>query len=414
MKYSSLITLTVGTAMLACSCSSNEPGPNGGDARPIVLNVDEMAIAATANSFSLDFYNHTAATEGSGNFMVSPLSLSMAMSMVATGAQGPTCSEIIDVLGFKESDIDAVNRLNSRLMTELTAVDPSTTLSLANSIWFDSSLDLKPAFIETNTSAYNADIFCCDLSSEKSKDAINSWASEKTQGMIPHLLKEPIGAEKRMALMNALYFKGIWASKFSKKLTNKQTFHSADGSARPVDMMHANKISCTVAHDDAGATWLHLPYGKKAFEMVLILPDAEDNSALEEYMSSLSATAYAENLEMSWPCDAKVTLPKFEIENDLNLLNTLKELGIHKALTSGADFGKISDADLYIGSAMQRTVIKVDEEGTEAAAVSKVEIAVNSPGPTEVREFVFDRPFAFIVRECSSGIVLFTGRVSRL
>lgn len=415
MKQFRFLSTLVTGALLATACSSNEPGPNGEGTKVIDMTPDEVAIATTTNSFSLDMYNATADKVENGNFLVSPLSLSMAMSMVATGAQGDTRAEILSVLGFGNADIEAVNRLNSRLITELPGVDRATKLSIANSIWFDKTLNVKPSFLEANATAYNAEMFNTDLGSSAAKDAINSWVSDKTNGLIPALLNQPLGAEKRMALMNALYFKGSWTKPFSKKLTNRETFHSADGSARPVDMMHVTNMACTVAHDDAGATWLHLPYGKsRSFEMVLILPDSENADALESYMSGLSGSSFAENLTATWPCNAKISLPKFEIESGHDLMGTLEALGIHAALSRHADFSGISDKDLCIGSALQRTLIKVDEEGTEAAAVTNIGMDVTSPGPVEVEEFVFDRPFAFVIRECSSGIVLFTGRVSKL
>lgn len=415
MKQFRFLSTLVTGALLATACSSNEPEPNGEGTKVIDMTPDEVAIATTTNSFSLDMYNVTADKEGNGNFMVSPLSLSMALSMVATGAQGDTRAEILSALGFGNADIEAVNRLNSHLITELPGVDRATKLSIANSIWFDKTLNVKPSFLETNATAYNAEMFNTDLGSSAAKDAINSWVSDKTNGLIPALLNEPLGAEKRMVLMNALYFKGSWAKPFSKKLTNRETFHSADGSARPVDMMHVTNMSCTVAHDDAGATWLHLPYGKsRSFEMVLILPDSENADALETYMASLSGHSFAENLTTTWPCNAKISLPKFEIESGHDLMGILEALGIHAALSQHADFSGISDEGLCIGSALQRTLIKVDEEGTEAAAVTNIGMDVTSPGPVEVEEFVFDRPFAFVIRECSSGIVLFTGRVSKL
>lgn len=415
MKQFRFLSTLVTGALLATACSSNEPGPNGEGTKVIDMTPDEVAIATTTNSFSLDMYNATADKEENGNFMVSPLSLSMALSMVATGGEGDTRAEILNALGFGNADIEAVNRLNSRLITELPGVDRATKLSIANSIWFDKTLNVKPSFLEANATVYNAEMFNTDLGSSAAKDAINSWVSDKTNGLIPTLLNEAPKEGTSMALINALYFKGSWAEPFNKKLTNRETFHSADGSARPVDMMHVTNLSCTVAHDDAGATWLHLPYGKsRSFEMVLILPDSENAEALESYMTGLSGTSFAENLTTSWSCNAKISLPKFEIESGHDLMGTLEALGIHAALSQKADFSRISDEALCIGSALQRTLIKVDEEGTEAAAVTNIGMDVTSPGPVEVEEFVFDRPFAFVIRECSSGIVLFTGRVSKL
>lgn len=406
-----ILILVAASSIAACSDSEPTKEERGRSKyEPIVLSRAEKDIVSQQNAFSLDFFGQIAAGNH-GNFMVSPLSVSMAMSMLANGAQGETLDEIVNTLGFEGMDMEAVNTFNKRLVAELASADKAVKLSLANSIWIDKSFPVYESFISDNINAYGAEIFNVELMSEKTRNSINKWASDKTNGLIPEFLKTPLTSPS-LFLMNALYFKGTWAKKFDKALTAEGNFYNADGSIGHPMMMKVPYYNYVGGYDDDGASWGTIWYGNGAYELTLILPDR--NVTLADYLKGMDRDILSLSSGVWEPYVGNIVFPKFELSNEFSLEEIMNTLGIRKAFLKGAaDFSLISEKPMFITNIKHDTRIIFNEEGTEAAAVTGIS-GDSCSGPTPSRNLTLDRPFAFMIRERSTQSILFMGCVNKL
>ncbi len=408
-----LLTIGVVIAFAATSCSNEESKLTPTPRVDIPMSRAESEIVDANNSFSLKFFKKALETQ-KDNFCTSPMSLSMALSMTANGASGEALTEILETIGFDAADIHDVNTFNSRIVKDLCAVDRTTKISLANSIWIDNGFKVKDGFISDNRNAYGAEIFNEALSSAATMQKINSWCKDKTSGCIPTFLTEPLNPNCVIALLNALYFNGIWVTPFDKSKTEKGNFYNNGETLIQTDMMQT-EIKCRAAHDSEGADWISLPYGNGAFHMIIIQPDHIRPGCVGEYFSNISDEDFSEMLSGLQETKMKLKMPKFDFESDIKLEKILVELGIKKMFDGTGDFSKIADAGL-IFEAMQKTKITVNEAGTEAATVTKIEGGLTSPGPIHLEKgrLTIDRPFAFFIREVSTGAIIFTGHVNKL
>lgn len=401
--------LIAATLIATTGCTSDEPEPND---KPYVICPTAIGrnIIDAQNSFSCGFFKLASSTATAPNLVISPLSISMALSMTANGASGETLSEMTATLG---GALDDMNSLNHLLLQGLPMADSKVALSLANSIWIDEAYPVLPTFVDINKNIYSAEVSNVDLDTENARRMINSWAKKQTKGLIPEFLTSTLPSTTRLMLINALYFKGPWAEKFNKNNTRDEIFTNADGSKSTVRMMSNSSMRVT-AWTDGEDTLVNLPYGNGAFSMTLILP-AEGCSAEKcienitpERISSWQTTSHSS-------LTAWVKLPKFDIEfSPDNLIEILRSMGIRRAFTSEADFDKMAEKKLFIGLVKQKARLIVDEEGTEAAAVSGTGMLDAAFSPMEKPNFHFDRPFVFFISEQSTSSILFMGKVTKL
>ena len=394
------------------SCSSDEPAGND---KPFVICPTPVGrnIVEAQNNFSCDFFRLASAKAEEPNMVISPLSLSMALSMVANGAEGETLSEILTTLGMRSS-LGEINELNNLLLQSFPIADKKVTVSFANSIWIDNEFPVLDNFVNINKECYKAEVNNVDIGTEETKNLINKWAEKHTKGLIKDLLHKPLDAGTKLALFNALYFKGKWANKFNKDKTIRAPFHNADGKETRVRMMCAYSLPLKALEDD-GLTAVTLPYGNGSFAMTLVLP--AENMTIDECISMLDGKrlsqwhSYNEN---GSTIEAEVQLPKFEIEYGAELNDHLQAMGIKSAFCADADCSNLSNFSLYINKVFQKARIIVDEEGTEAAAVTGVSMDLMSPIGPDNKSFVFDRPFVFYISERSTSSILFMGKVTKL
>lgn len=414
MKKLSYLALILAIGFASCespvdpAVSEEESTETEENFRPIIsLSKSETDVVYGQTGFAFDCFKKLQEDNKEPNFMFSPLSLSMDLSMLATGAEGDTRAEILSTLGFENVDIADVNAFNARIVEILEGADKHSKVKFANSIWLDNTLDAKASFIDTNRDVYGAEIFRTRLASFEAQAEINKWISDKTDGLIPDMLEDALDPEINILLANTIYFKSIWAQPFAKINTKKGTFTNANGTTAEADMMRG-EIHGYAAHDSDGAHWLELAYGNHAYNMLLILPD--EGVDLNEYISNLTADTYNEMSGYSF-WQGKISLPRFTVKSNFNLAYMLISLGMETALGINADYSAITDGKLCFGGVMQKTYLKVDEEGTEAAAATATG-GYTSPGPALETEFIFNRPFAFIIRESSTNSILFMGRVA--
>jgi serpin B len=285
-------------------------------------------------------------------------------------------------------------------------------VAIANSQWIDDDFEVKDEYIQVNKKWQNAEMRNQDLATEKTMNDINSWCDKNTQGCIKKILDEPLPDDCRLGLINALYFKGMWSQKFDKDNTTDEDFTNSDSSKSKVKMMHQTEQF--PAYVDEDMDMVEFAYGDGKFCMDVILP--HEGKELENCLKDFSTTTFSKYINNTRRINIAVSMPRMELKFRTILNKPLAELGMRNSFISGvADFSGITDyADLYISKVIQATYIKVDEEGTEAAAVTAAfELTSAGPDPN-ILTFNMNRPFAFVIREKDSNTILFMGKVRKL
>jgi len=398
----SFIALTLLAGILTGCSESNEITKVIDPANPIVLRSALQKRVSQDNDFAFGLLNNTIATSGEKNIFISPLSVSLALGMLRNGAVGDTKSDIdaaLQLTGMSDSEINEYYKV---LQTTLPGIDPLTKLSLANSIWYKNNFQVKSDFLTINSSNFNAYIKQIDFSASWAKDTINNWCAKKTNNLIKTIVDEvPSGAV--MYLVNAVYFKGAWSDKFDKKLTTESTFTNASGSTVKVNMM--SKTDTVPYGENDKAQYISLPYGNKAFEMVVVLP--KDNYSVYDLASSFTSSVWNSVLSDMSKREVYIYIPRFKNEAKYTLNNELISMGMKLPFTDAANLTGIADAQLMVSKVVHKTYVDVNEDGTEAAAVTSIEVFATAV--PEIPVFRADRPFLYAIRERSTGVILFIG-----
>lgn len=399
------ILYLAGTALVGCS---GEPlGPING--LPRELSVAEQKLIIASNGFAFNFFREVVRQEDpDSNVFISPLSAAMALGMTYNGARGETQAAMAQVLGLDALTLQAANESFRSLIDLLRGLDPRVDFRAANSIWHLPGFRARPEFLDINRRFFDAQITALDFGSPKAVETINGWASDNTNGKIPEILKS-IGDNIVMLLINAIYFKGTWEYEFDRARTKEEPFTLRGGGQRAVSMMRHAGGAYVGYYEGAGFRAVDLPYGGGAYRMTIVLPDAgRDVDSVVAGLSSDAWSALAEGLTRD---SVAIAMPKFQLRWDDSLNGVLKALGMEVAFTGRADLSGIAGnpGDLFISFVKQGTFVDVNEEGTEAAAVTVVGIGIICAcGPPMFR---VDRPFVFAIRERFSGTILFLGRI---
>ena len=423
------IALTAAGMMLLTSCSGLEylwvkdpikissPTPKE-QITKVTLNETQTGYVEAGNKMAFRFLD---AMFDGDNLICSPLSLQYALAMTANGASGETQQEIIDFLGYGSEGIDALNEYSKTLLEQLPAVDLDVNLKVTDALIVSNDFPLLPEFQQTVEKNYYAAVDNMDFSDPGEIAArINKWVKKSTDGFIDKLLEaDEIDEDAVAYLMNALYFKAKWAGSkhspmFREEGTRPEDFTLSNGTKVKVDMMRNSGYHQHAVMD--GYKVLVLPYANYMFNMYILLPDENDINGL---VDKLKTTAWSDILNsIKRDAEVFVRLPKFEIENKYNLNEALQTLGVERPFQSGlAEFDMMfqpKDGYYYwISKVIQKARIKVSEKGTEAGAVTVVEMAGEAaPGPGEEPKKVYfyaDHPFVFIIGEKTSGTILFEG-----
>ena len=362
---------------------------------------------APGSSFVFGLFQDIVAYDESDIVFISPLSASIALSMTAAGAEGATQEEMLRTLGFGGLSVKDLNACNRGIIDLLSSDPEGVELNVANSLWVSDRFTLKSRYIRTAGSEYSARVSNLDFSDPASPSVINRWCAENTSGRIDKMI-ENIDPATQMYLLNALYFKGMWTTPFDAANTRKEIFH---GNRRDSEVEFMHRTASFPYYIGPEGALLELPYGEGSFVMDIFLP-AEGVSA-EEFASGLDGEALSTLTGLLQTDRIKVALPKFKAEYETSLNATLQRLGMRDAFTTSADFSGMSKEPLMISEVKQKTFIEVNEEGSEAAAVTSVAVMRTSLAPKPL-EFRADRPFVFLIRERTSGTVLFLGLVRNL
>ncbi len=351
------------------------------------------------------------------NIALSPLSASLALSMLANGAAGETRQEIINALGFKGSDIKVINDYSELILTALPALDNTGVMSFANSLWLNSGyksvgFDVADTFEDGIEGIYDAEIHEYDF--VEGPGLINAWCSKKTNGLIKEIL-ETLYPEQAAVLANALYFKGKWGNPFNEASTTSELFYNADGSTSTVDMMSRRGRIRYLSSESEPYSLIELPYGNEAFSFQILLPDADVDVDVDD---CLSGSQWVESQQDMKYADIELHLPKFKVSMNQPIDPILNSLGIKKMYSPiEADFSNMTKEGFFVELVKQATDFSVDEEGTEAAAVTIISMPTSSGEKPKEPEYIpvyVNRPFVFLIREVSTNSILFIGKTTKL
>lgn len=411
MMANKMILLCFVAGLLAsCDNDDSSPRTTPKPRKDIILSRAEQDMADKGTDFAFRFFNQVCNSEKTNtNVFVSPLSASLALSMTANGAAGNTLTEMTNVLGFSSS-LNDMNSYHQKLTSALLDLDNTIQLEIANSIWVKKGFRVYDSFVSANKEWYDADVRELEFSSSAATDVINKWCADKTNQRIKKVL-DNIPGDARLFLINALYFKGEWTSKFKSSATAQEDFTNADGSGQKVAMMNQTATFNYSHNDDFSIA--EFPYGNQAFSMVVLLPEA--GKTLDECLAQLTYKHWKTWSEQMGARTLEVKFPKFELIYSKDLVDDMQAMGMKDAFHSGnADFTKMSAADLFIGILKQYTYLKIDEEGTEAAAVTVTGMIETSVGPSTTIPFYMNRPFIIMIKEKSTGSILFMGKITTL
>jgi len=392
--------------LVQCQNSITNPRTQVKELRP--LTQTEQQIATSSQSFGVDAFRNVVANEDNGkNVFISPLSLSLALGMTVNGANGDTKTAMLKALEVSGIDLKSLDESYQSLMKLLLNADPKVQMQIANSIWYRNGFTAQQDFIKTCQSYFDAEVRGLNFDDAKSADVINNWVNDKTNGRITKMIQPPISDEIVMYLMNAIYFKGDWRHQFDKKNTVPEDFTLSDGTKVKPDMM--NMETHMPFYQSDGIKMLDMAYGDSVFSMTVILPPSGTN--IDDFVANLTRDKLDTWIGQLHNVKVKITMPKFKIEYETDLNKVLADMGMKVAFDPlHADFSNINpDKQLYISKVKQKTYVKVDEEGTEAAAATSVSIRVTAIIDTPV--FRADRPFVYLIRERSSGTILFIGKM---
>ncbi|HEY5511023.1 MAG TPA: serpin family protein [Prolixibacteraceae bacterium] len=400
-KY--FLLLLLGTFFTVGCTKDTVPSPRG---EKIVLSEKSLKLVQANNSFSFSLLGKS--LDGTlENRMISPLSVSLALSMTLNGASGTTLTAMLKTLGYENLTKDDINSIYLNLTTALLKADPNVVMNIANSIWIRKDFTVLDPFITTNQTYYNAQVSKLDFN-PAAVTTINKWVSDKTSGTIPTILST-IASNEIMFLINAIYFNGKWKYQFETSKTANEQFTCTDKKIVSVPMMKMeSSFGYTV---QSGYKALKMPYGADKFQMVLLLPDA--GTTPDKLAASLNPTSWA-TLTTALQNKVKVAvwIPKWKFSWEKTMNEVLSSLGMDIAFDPNrADFSQITGVNnLYITKVIHKTYIDVSESGTEAAAVTSVGIGYTSM-PVDPPAFYLTRPFLFFITEEDTGAILFAGKV---
>lgn len=396
--------------MMTLACSATATSETEGS--------DDVVAANTA--FGVEIFSVLAEDSPAGNLFISPYSISTALAMTWAGAEGRTAEQMAEVLRFdmsEESVHQQFEDIQGKLASDyrqqyIEGTGDPLTLEVANALWAQEDFSLLPDYVDLVRARYAAEARNLDFAGdpEDSRQTINAWVEEKTRDRILNLLpRGSIDALTRLVITNAVYFKGSWRDPFDESATSDGPFTTAEGSEVTVPMMHQTEEY--PYFQGFGCRAVELPYADNQSSMVVLLPDGD----LGEFEQTLTEQKLSDITDSLTSKEVELTMPSFEFTSSFRLSETLKTLGMEIPFEAGeADFsGMTGSRDLYISAVIHKAFVKVDEEGTEAAAATAVVMALTSVQPEpEPVVLTLDRPFLFLIRDRITGSILFMGRVA--
>lgn len=390
------------------------------------------AYARSANCFAADLFEALAQESEGKNLLLSPYSVFSALAVLSNGMENSEArDELMDVLYLQEDgvsyDYDGTVQVLALLNSSLQS-NSYAQVELANAVWLSGRLTLSPDFSEyaSRLNTMQAECFQMDLTSSDTVEAVNAWVDEHTNHMIPQLRDDPYSEQTVLVILNAVYFLGKWSEAFNEALTSEQTFYGVSGE-QTVDMMYVN--TALEYRNCGGYAYVRLPYQDGEYNMTIYLSETEGVTMPELYQSgALSekelAALFGTELDddeiwiREWP-NVSLSLPRFELECTSELNAAVAACGAQQIFqdvraTEIFDYDDLGGMAVYVDEIRQKAKIKVEEQGTEAAAVTSIECNTTSLDTEEHVEFTVDEPFMFTITDCGTGVVLFVGIVNEI
>jgi len=366
------------------------------------INVDARLVAANTK-FGFNLFNTLSKQQPNKNIFISPTSVALALSMTYNGVSGETKQEMTKVLELTGMTPQEINAANQGLQNSWQKVDPTVQVLIANSLWAQQGFSLKPEFQQTNLEYYQANVTELDFINPQAPSIINNWVSQKTQGKIDKIVTK-INPDTLLFLIDAIYFKGNWETPFDKSKTANKTFYLTDSSSKQHPMMSQMGFYPCYATDTFKA--VSLAYGKKgALRMYIFLPNS--NTDLASFSQQLTPENWNKWMQEFRKTIGRIEIPRFKIEYEVELKSTLKALGMAGIFDiSKADFSPMTDDNVAVDSVKHKTFVEVNEEGTEAAAVTSISLPRGS-----IFQMNVNRPFFCAIRDHTTGTILFMGTI---
>lgn len=404
--------------MLATSCSTvnksvsseeaSRPQTNkeyeNMDAEYLTLTDAQDSIIAKNNTFAVKLFEKTAKMQST---VISPISVSYLMAMLANGANGQTKADIMKALQLEEKDLDEMNALYKMMIQRCGNTGKGTTLNIANYFAMNKEVNLEDAYANKMKNIYNAGIESLDFTSSKTTAHINNWCKKNTNGMIPSII-DKVDANASAYIMNAIFFNGTWANKFSKSQTKNENFRGYTRDITMVPMMHKSDKLLYWGNDMYTA--VRIPYSNSSYTMTVMLPN--EGVSIDEMLKTMEnadLTAWRQDAEQ---CIVDLKLPRFTTEADVTLNNIISELGAANIFNSNADFTNIAKSNMFVSQMFQKAKIEVSEEGTKAAAVTAAIMTMSALPTEEPKHVTFhaNRPFVYMITEANTNAIFFMGQ----
>ena len=367
---------------------------------------EKLVTANTKLTFKL--FSEILKKQHSENIFISPASLAIALNIVYNGAGGETQEAIAKTLELQGTNLQEINQANADLKASLNNPDPKVQLSIANSLWTKESIPFKPEFLQIIQNFYQAEVKNLNFSNPTAPSMINNWVNQSTNGKIDKIV-DVIEPNTTFILLNAIYFKGNWTEQFPKEATQLRPFTLLDGTQKQHPMMRHQDSASFPYYENELFQAVSLPYGEGRMSMYIFLPN--QGVSLKTFYEKLNAENWQQwmnqfnNFDNSGG-EVLISLPRFKLEYAIDLKDALKALGMEIAFTKEANFSGMTSSSVSIDKIKHKTFVEVNEEGTEAAAVTEVG-GVRS-GPIEMN---VNRPFFLAIRDNQTGNILFVGSI---
>ena len=404
-KITLFICLILIASMIFTGCSSSVnlmEGIKPNNEIGVMRQMDEKFNQAILN-FTWNMFKESSSNEG--NLMISPISAYFALAMAANGADGDTKTEMMKALSAENVPLDDLNKGLNYWMNTITK-DRIAKFSITNSIWYREGFKANKDFLQTNADYYSAYIRSLDFMQKSAPDTINGWVKEATNDKIDKIVGE-INDDLVMYIINAIYFNGDWKYEFSANKTRKESFNAPSGKVETDFMSRRGKMDYLEFN---GVTGVILPYLDGQFAFVGLLP--EEGETPKDIINNLTVLDLINLMKNKEEKNIELSIPKFEVSYEDSLINELSNIGMNLPFEPySADFSKMNESgekDLFIGEIKHKTYIRVDEKGTEAAAVTSIGVEATSM-PVEFPRLTFDRPFVYGIVDVTTGIPLFIG-----
>lgn len=408
MKTIPFLLIATITCLTFQSCQKSAPVAP----KPLVLSKSQQDVLNASNQFGFNLFKDMASTVADDkNLFISPLSISFALTMTYNGAANQTAADMQKTLAYGDMSKETINQSCKDLMQAILSLDPKVAMEIANSIWYRNTFPITDTFLTLNHTYFDAEVNPANFDDPQTVSLINNWVSAKTHDKITSVIDQ-IPSEAVMYLINAIYFKGSWKYQFETKNTIKSPFSLVSGDTYQTDFMNQRGTFRYVKNDVLSA--VELPYGSGGFSMVILLPN--DGKTYKDVVTNLTTDTWSQWNNQMDSTEVLVQLPKFKFSYKTFLNQNLINLGMENAFTPGvADFTGISRAaQLYISFVLHKSFVDVNEEGTEAAAVTVVGInATAYPGEPSYTVFNVNKPFIFAIKENTSNSILFMGLVKK-